>query len=136
MLEDLQDWPESGHWHGRDTAIARLEDVTTALGGQWTHVRSAQSFGEEVLVMMDLRTGRAHQGVHVGTLHLTFEVQQGEIVRIRVFGSRGDALAALDCPPLELDSEGDFFGDRCARPAIGDFRSSSATRSAGLILVP
>ena len=106
VLEDLPDWPESGHWHGRDTAIARLEEVTTALGGQWTHVRSAQSFGEEVLVMMDLRTGRAHEGVHVGTFHLTFEVQQGEIMRIRVFGSREDALAALGCPPLELDSRG------------------------------
>ncbi|HMD56724.1 MAG TPA: lysophospholipid acyltransferase family protein [Solirubrobacteraceae bacterium] len=102
VLEDLPDWPDSGEWHGRDAAIARLDEVTTVLGGRWVHVRHAQSFGEEVLVIIDLRTGRAHEGVHVGIFHITFEIQQGEITRIRVFGSREDALAALGCQPAEL----------------------------------
>jgi len=100
VLEDLPDWPDSGQWRGRDAVIARLEEVTTALGGRWVHIGSAESFSEDVLVRIDLRTGRAHEGAHVGSFHLTFEVQQGETTHIRLFRSREDALAGLGLRPV------------------------------------
>jgi 1-acyl-sn-glycerol-3-phosphate acyltransferase len=95
-LEDPPGWPNGGRWSGRQDAIERLQDVTAQLGGRWVHVADAQSFGEEVLVSMDLRSGRGPEGKLVGTFHMVVEVQQGEITRIRVFFERDEALAALE----------------------------------------
>jgi ketosteroid isomerase-like protein len=59
-------------------------------------VVDARSFGEEVLVSMDLRSGRGPEGTFVGTFHMVMDVQQGEITRIRVFLQRDEALSSLD----------------------------------------
>jgi 1-acyl-sn-glycerol-3-phosphate acyltransferase len=95
-LEDPPGWPNGGRWCGRDAAINRVEEVTAELGGRWVRVVDARSFGEEVLVSMDLRSGRGPEGTFVGTFHMVMDVQQGEITRIRVFLQRDEALSSLD----------------------------------------
>ena len=95
LLDDPPGWPDWRRSNGRDAVIRRLEEVTTQLGGRWVHVADAESFGEEVLVSLDLRSGRGPEGHLVGTFHMVMEVQQGEITRIRGFLDRDQALAAL-----------------------------------------
>jgi 1-acyl-sn-glycerol-3-phosphate acyltransferase len=95
-LEDPPGWADRRRSSGRDAAIQRLDELTTELGGRWVHVVDAQSFGEEVLVSLDLRSGRGPEGVFVGTFHMVMTVQQAEITRIRGFLDREEALAALE----------------------------------------
>jgi len=104
VLEDPPDWPGAGRWPGRAAAIDRLEQVTAELGGRWVHVAGAKSYGEEVLVTLDLRSGRGPTGRLVGTFHLLVEVQQEEIMRLRVFLRREEALASLVTPGARATS--------------------------------
>lgn len=96
LLVDPPGRPDAAQWRGREATIARLAQVTGELGGRWLHVTDAASHGEEVLVSLQLRSGRAHEGVPVGSFHLVCEAQQGEITRISAFESRAEALASLE----------------------------------------
>jgi 1-acyl-sn-glycerol-3-phosphate acyltransferase len=98
ILEDPPDWPDGGRWSGREAAIDRLEHVTAELGGHWVHVADVQSFAEQVLVTLDLRSGRGPTGRLVGTFHLVVEVQQEEITHLQVFLRREEAVASLETP--------------------------------------
>lgn len=98
VLEDPPGWPDGGCWSGREAAIDRLEHVTAQLGGHWVHIADAQSFEEQVLVTMDLRSGRGPTGRPLGTFHLVVEVQQQEITHVQVFLRREEAVASLETP--------------------------------------
>ncbi|HME03460.1 MAG TPA: lysophospholipid acyltransferase family protein [Solirubrobacteraceae bacterium] len=94
ILEDPPSQPGATRWLGRDATLHRLDEITTSLGGRWVHIVAARSIGEEVLVAMDLRSARAHEGTHIASYHLLFEVQYGEITRIRVFDAQDSAERA------------------------------------------
>jgi 1-acyl-sn-glycerol-3-phosphate acyltransferase len=95
-LDDPPGWPGGGRHVGRDVAIRRLAQVTAELGGRWVHVVEARSSGEDVLVSLDLRSGRGPAGAFLRSFHLVMRLEQGEITRIRGFLDRDEAIAALD----------------------------------------
>ena len=124
-LEDPPGWPDGERWSGRQAAIARLEHVTAELGGHWVHVDDAQSFGEEVLVSLDLRSGRGPTGTRVATFHLVVEVQQQEITRLRVFLTHNEAVASLEVSDKGSPSGRDLDRPHEDRPFRADLAPSA-----------
>jgi hypothetical protein len=56
QLEDPPGWPGEGVWRGRDAAIARLDEVTAALGASHVDIEDARSVGEGALVRLAVFT--------------------------------------------------------------------------------
>jgi 1-acyl-sn-glycerol-3-phosphate acyltransferase len=99
-LEDPPDWPGSAVWRGRDATIARLDEVTKALGANWADISSARSVGDDVVVSMMLRTSEDSGAAAVRAFHMLIEVDQDEITRMRVFLNEHEALAASATTPV------------------------------------
>jgi len=63
--------------------IARLEQVSAELGAGWAELIDVRSCGEEVAAVLELRADRRRR-THVGRFRLSFELDDDQIVRIRV----------------------------------------------------
>jgi len=83
QLEDPPQWPGAATWRGRDAVIARLEQVSAELGAGWAELIDVRSCGEEVAAVLELRADRRRR-THVGRFRLSFELDDDQIVRIRV----------------------------------------------------
>lgn len=106
VLQDARDdAPGPGSANGRDAVLARLQEIADGLGARWLHIRDAHSYGEEVLVAADLRTGRAHGGATVATMQLLFEVQCGEVVKVTLLDTGERAFQRIEHPAARRRSE-------------------------------
>lgn len=95
VLEDPPDWPDKDVWRGRDAAIARLEDVTSALGGIWAEPGELRGVGDQVVGSLTLRTGGSRSGTAIGEFHFVAELDRNQLSRLRVFRSEAEARAAV-----------------------------------------
>ena len=94
VLEDPPDWPDRDIWRGRDTVLARLEDVTSTLGGKWAEVGDARSADGKVIGSMTLHAGVGGSGRGIGDFHFVCEIEEEQISHMRIFRTRDEARAA------------------------------------------
>ena len=83
-LEDPPDRPDAAVWRGRDAVLGRLEEVSAELGGHWARIEEVRSVGEDVLVVMELRSGPGDDARSLGRFQMLVTLEENEIVRIRV----------------------------------------------------
>jgi len=95
QLTDPPDWPGASTWRGRQRALARLEQVANELGATAAQVTEAQSIGEEVLAVFELRR-RSGSPTDPPSFSALLDVDQDQIVRMRVFLDRDAALRAIE----------------------------------------
>jgi len=96
QLEDPPGWPGARTWRGRAAAIARLDEVTAALGASHVDVEDARSVGEGVLARLAVLTSDPEPR----RFYAAIEIDGDEIVRIRVFLDEQAARMALSEPAL------------------------------------
>jgi 1-acyl-sn-glycerol-3-phosphate acyltransferase len=96
QLEDPPGWPGARTWRGRAAAIARLDEVTAALGASRVDVEDARSVGEGVLARLAVLTSDPEPRL----FYAAIEIDGDEIVRIRVFLDEQAARMALSEPAL------------------------------------
>ena len=95
QLTDPPDLPGASTWRGRQRALARLEQVANELGATAAQVTEAQSIGEEVLAVFELRR-RSGSPTDPPSFSALLDVDQDQIVRMRVFLDRDAALRAIE----------------------------------------
>ena len=95
-LEDPPGWPGAGVWRGRTAAIARLDEVIAALGASHVDVEDARSVGEGVLARLAVVT----RDPEPRRFYAAIEIDDNEIIRIRVFLDEQAARVALAEPAL------------------------------------
>lgn len=94
-VEDPPELPDAGTWAGRDTIVARFEDVVAATGGRWADIDEVRAVGDEVLVSLTWRLERGG-AASLGCVYHLVELRDERIARIRVFLDKGAALRAAD----------------------------------------
>jgi ketosteroid isomerase-like protein len=99
-VEDPPELPDAQDWVGRDTVVARFEDVATAIGGRWADVDEIRVVGGEVLVSLTWRLERAATASLGCVYHLVL-VQDDRLARIRVFLDKDAALRAALAGPRD-----------------------------------
>jgi len=93
QLTDPPERPGASTWRGRDRVLARLEQVAAELGATSTEVVDARTIGDQVMAVFELRDRSGSPTEPPGFAAL-LEVDQDQIVRMRVFGDREAALRA------------------------------------------
>jgi hypothetical protein len=90
QLTDPPEQADAQTWRGREPALARLEQLAAGSAG----VAEARTIGNQVLTVFDLRdtSGSPTEPPAFAAL---VEVDQDQIVRIRVFPDRAAALRAI-----------------------------------------
>jgi ketosteroid isomerase-like protein len=94
-LVDPPDRPDAATWRGRERALVRLSEVTSELGATSVHVTHAHTIGDEVVADFELRQSSGVRTDPPGFSAL-FEVDGGQIARMRVFGDREAAVRASE----------------------------------------
>ena len=84
-LHDPPEMPDARVWRGVDVAIARLEEVASAVGGNWVDLHDFEPAGEEVLVSMTWQMDDARDSAVLGDVFHRVRVTRGKIDRMRVF---------------------------------------------------
>ena len=94
QLTDPPEQADAQTWRGREPALARLEQVAAELGASSAGVAEARTIGDQVLTVFDLldRSGSPTEPPAFAAL---VEVDQDQIVRIRVFPDRAAAVRAI-----------------------------------------
>ena len=95
QLTDPPEWPSAGVWHGREAALARLEEVTSQLGAKSAEVTEARTIRDRVLAVFELRSASGSPTIPNGFAAL-FEVDADQILRMTVFLDRQAALRTLE----------------------------------------
>ena len=85
-------------WRGRHVVAVRLEQIAAELGVSSVEVTDARSLAHEVLVVFALRR-RLRSGAQPSTLAALVAVEDDQIVRLRVFFERREAIAAAKGAP-------------------------------------
>jgi len=93
-LVDPPQMPDSRAHRGHAEVLARLEEVTEAVGGRYAHIDGLSPVGDEVLVALTWRVDASPESAILGEVFHLVRVDGGKIARIRVFLSRDEALAA------------------------------------------
>ena len=94
QLTDPPEWPGAGTWRGRVRTLARLEEVTSELGATSVEVTEARTIGEQVLVVFELLRSPGSP-TEPRSFSALFDVDEDQIVRMRVFLDRQAALSAI-----------------------------------------
>jgi hypothetical protein len=94
-LVDPPQMPDSRSYHGHAEVLARLEEVAGAVGGRYAHIDEVSSIADEVLVSLTWRMEASPESAILGEVFHVVRVEAGKIVRMRVFISRDEALAAV-----------------------------------------
>jgi hypothetical protein len=92
-VEDPPELPDAGTWVGRDTIVARFEDVVAATGGRWADVDEVRTVGDRVLVSLTWRLERGGKA-SLGCVYHLVSIDGGRIAGIRVFLSKDAAVQA------------------------------------------
>jgi 1-acyl-sn-glycerol-3-phosphate acyltransferase len=95
QLTDPPEWRGASTWRGRDRALVRLEQVASELGATSAELTEARTIGEEVLAVFELRR-RSGSPTDPRGFSALFEVEQDQIMRMRVFLDREAALCAIE----------------------------------------
>jgi len=93
QLTDPPEQPGASTWRGRDRVLARLDQVAAELGASSVEVTDAHTVGDQVLAVFELRGGSGAPTEPQAFAALV-EVDQDQIVRMRVFLDRNEALGA------------------------------------------
>lgn len=93
-LVDPPQMPDSRSYHGHAEVLARLEEVAEAVGGRYAHIDEVIPAGDEVLVALTWRMDASPDSAILGEVFHVVRVEDGKIVRMRVFLTREEALAA------------------------------------------
>jgi 1-acyl-sn-glycerol-3-phosphate acyltransferase/ketosteroid isomerase-like protein len=94
QLSDPPDWPGAANWRGRDRAVARLEEVASQLGATSVEVTEARTVGDQVLVVFELLRS-PESPTDPPSFSALFELDEDQIVRMRVFLDREAALSVI-----------------------------------------
>ena len=93
-LQDAPEIPDAATWQGRDSVLARLEDVAATVGGHSGDLESFQARGGVVLVTMTWRRDSDAEGeASLGRVFHVVRIEGDRIARITVFL---DEAAAMD----------------------------------------
>ncbi len=95
QLTDPPEQPGARTWRGRERALARLEQVASELGVSSAEVADAHTIGDQVLGVFKLRRSSGSPTDPPGFAAL-LDVDQDQIVRMRVFLDREAALRAIE----------------------------------------
>jgi len=90
VLEDPPNWPDRSEWRGRESALARLDEVTRAFGGRWVETTRVGGSDEDLVVALNLHAGDSAAAPVATSLRLEGTVELGEITQIRAFVDRAD----------------------------------------------
>jgi 1-acyl-sn-glycerol-3-phosphate acyltransferase/ketosteroid isomerase-like protein len=93
QLTDPPEQPGARTWRGRERALARLEVVASELGVSSAEVTDAHTIGDHVLAVFRLRW-RSGSPTDPSGFAALLDVDQDQIVRMRVFRDREAALRA------------------------------------------
>jgi ketosteroid isomerase-like protein len=92
-LHDAPELPDAQVWVGREAVLARIEDVTEAVGGRAADIDDVRSAGDEVLVSLTWRVD-ATSRTALGAVYHLVRVEGDRIVRVRVFLDENAAARA------------------------------------------
>jgi ketosteroid isomerase-like protein len=92
-LSDAPEMPDARAWRGRAAVIARLGEVSEAVGGGWADLRRFEAHGDRVIVDMVWQEGPEASSPAFGELSHVVRVTDGRIVSIHVFLARSAAEA-------------------------------------------
>jgi hypothetical protein len=95
QLTDPPDPPGARTWQGRGPVLARLEQLAAQLGASSAEVTTAESIGDQVLAVFELRLSSGSPTDPAGFAAL-LDVDQDQIVRMRLFRNREAALRGVD----------------------------------------
>jgi ketosteroid isomerase-like protein len=93
-VQDPPEMPDARTYRGQAEVLARLEEVAEAVGGRYAHIDDVSGVGDEVLVALTWRVADSPGSAILGEVFHLVRVENGKIVRMRVFLSRDEALAA------------------------------------------
>jgi ketosteroid isomerase-like protein len=93
-LVDPPQMPDSRSYYGRTAVLARLEEVAGAVGGRYAHIDEVVPVGDQVLVALTWRVDASQESAILGEVFHVVRVEDERIVRMRVFLTRDEALAA------------------------------------------
>jgi hypothetical protein len=93
QLHDAPDLPDAQVWAGRDSLVARLEEVVATTGGRWADVDDVRPVAGEVLVSLTWRFERDSPETLASVYHVV-RVEGERIDRIRVFLDEAEAVRA------------------------------------------
>ena len=94
QLTDPPEWPGAGTWHGRERALARLQEVVAELGATAAELTEARTIADRVLAVFELRNASESPTTPSG-FAAVFEVDADQILRMTVFLDRKAALRAI-----------------------------------------
>ena len=94
QLTDAPEWPGAGTWHGRERALARLQELTAELGATSAEVTEVRTIADRVLAVFELRSASESPTTPSG-FAAVFEVDADQILRMTVFLDRKAALRAI-----------------------------------------
>jgi ketosteroid isomerase-like protein len=97
-LRDAPEMPDAGTVRGRDAVLARLREVSDAIGGGTVELGELVAIGEQVLVPMMWRAGAAAGSAEFGEVFHLAQLEGEKIVSLHVFIDEGEARAAAIGP--------------------------------------
>ena len=93
-LADPPEMPDARTWHGREAALARIEEVATAIGREGIELCEVSAAGDEALVRLSWSSAGESSAV-VGELFHLVRLEGERVARLRVFLSEQAALDAV-----------------------------------------
>jgi ketosteroid isomerase-like protein len=93
--QDAPEMPDAGSYKGVEAAAAHFEDLNEVLGTMKVEVDRLLPVGDEVFVSLRVHLDAPRGGLPIdGVIHETIRVEDGKIVRIRLFLDEHEALEA------------------------------------------
>jgi len=94
QLTDPPEQPDARTWRGRERVLQRLEQVASELGATSAQVIDAETVGDQVLTVFELRR-RSGSPTEPSDFAALIEVDQDQILRVQVFLDREAARRAI-----------------------------------------
>jgi ketosteroid isomerase-like protein len=94
VLRDAPEMPDARAWQGRGAVLARLEEVSSAVGGGWADLREFRAYGNKVLVNMVWQEDEGASSPAFAEVFHVVEVEEGRIASMNVFLDRAVAEAS------------------------------------------
>ena len=93
--QDAPEMPDAGSYKGVESAAAHFQDLNEVLGTMKVEVHRLLPVGDEVFVSLRVHLDAPRGGLPIdGVIHETIRIEEGKIVRIRLFLDEHEALEA------------------------------------------